>query len=168
MVELMDAHQDNTLYKAETVVADNKYVTIENYLSCHDRAVKAHMPDLKKAQENRSIKEGIYRDDKFTYDSQSDTYLCPAGVRLKRKSLHKSRQSLDYQAPKKECAQCLLRPQCTRNKSGRTVKRHLRQAELDLMRTQAQFTEDRRDLQTQQPDCERTRSGRHLMERTFW
>ena len=170
MIELMDAHQDNTLYKAETVVADNKYGTIENYLSCHDRAVKAHMPDLKKAQENRSIKEGIYRDDKFTYDSQSDTYLCPAGVSLKKKSLHKNRQSLDYQAPKKECAQCLLRPQCTRSKSGRTVKRHLRQEELDLMRAQAQLVEARRDLQTRQHLMERTfaRSKRYGYDRSRW
>ena len=33
MTELMDAHQDSTLHKAETVVADSKYGTIENFLS---------------------------------------------------------------------------------------------------------------------------------------
>ena len=42
MTELMDAHQDNTLHKAETVVADSKYGTIENFLSCYDRAVSAY------------------------------------------------------------------------------------------------------------------------------
>ncbi|MBT9130299.1 MAG: hypothetical protein DDT42_00410 [candidate division WS2 bacterium] len=69
----------------------------------------------------------------------------------------KSKQSLDYGAPKKECAKCLLRPECTKNQSGRTVKRHLRQDELDLLRDQAQLVEARRDLQTRQ----------HLMERSF-
>jgi hypothetical protein len=42
----------------------------------------------------------------------------------------------DYGAPKKVCADCELREQCTRNKSGRTVKRHLRQDELNAMREQ--------------------------------
>ena len=63
MTELMDAHQDNTLHKkAETVVADSKYGTIENFLSCYGQGSEAHIPDLKKAQENRHIKRGhIFR-----------------------------------------------------------------------------------------------------------
>lgn len=157
MTELMDAHQDNTLHKAETVVADSKYGTIENYLSCYDRAVKAHIPDLKKAQENRHIKEGIYSEDKFTYDSQTDTYLCPSGVSLKKKSLHESRQSIDYAAPKKECSKCELKPQCTQNKSGRTIKRHLRQDKLDIMRANVRLKAAKKDIRTRQ----------HLMERSF-
>lgn len=157
MTELMDAHQDNTLHKAETVVADSKYGTIENFLSCYDRAVRAHMPDLKKAQENRHIKEGIYSEDKFTYDSQTDTYLCPSGISLKKKSLHDSRQSMDYGAPKKECSKCILKPQCTRNKSGRTVKRHFRQGEIDYMRMMSKATSAKTNIKTRQ----------HLMERSF-
>lgn len=170
MIELMNAHQSNTLHQAEIVVADSKYGTIENFLSCYDRAVKAHIPDLKKAQESRHIKEGIYSDDKFTYDRESDTYLCPSRVRLKRRSVHKRRQSLDYGAPKKECAQCILRPECTKNKSGRTVKRHFRQDELDLMRAKSQLAEARRDLQTRQHLMERSfaRSKRYGYDRSRW
>ena len=76
----------------------------------------------------------IFPEERFEYDRDSDTYRCPAGNRLKPKSFHAHRQSRDYAAPKKICASCYLREQCTRNKSGRTIKRHLRQEDLERMR----------------------------------
>lgn len=66
-------------------------------------------------------------------------------------------QSRDYAAPKKVCAACSLREQCTQNKSRRTVKRHLRQEELDAMREASRSRQARRDIKVRQ----------HLMERTF-
>jgi len=157
LTELMEMHQENTLRHTEVVVADSKYGTIENFLSCHDRGVKAHIPDLKKTQENRYTRRGIYTEDKFIYDSQTDSYLCPAGSRLKRKSTHKSRQSIDYSATWKVCDNCQLREQCTKNKSGRTVKRHFKQDEIDHMRAIAESRQSKRDIRTRQ----------HLMERSF-
>jgi hypothetical protein len=68
-----------------------------------------------------------------------------------------NRQSRDYAAPKKICASCNLREQCTKNKSGRTVKRHLRQEELERMREASRSAQARRDIKTRQ----------HLMERSF-
>lgn len=153
MVSLMDGHQENTKSKAETVVADSKYGTIGNYLACYDRGVKAHIPDLKKKQRDN----GIFPDNKFTYDRETDTYICPANKRLKRKTLHKARQSMDYAAPKSDCDNCGLRPQCTKNKAGRTVKRHLRQQEIDYMRAMTRTTLSKKDIRTRQ----------HLMERSF-
>jgi hypothetical protein len=50
-----------------------------------------------------------------------------------------------------------LREQCTKNKSGRTIKCHLRQAELDKMREASRSPKARRDIKTRQ----------HLMERSF-
>ena len=67
------------------------------------------------------------------------------------------RESQDYGAPKKVCAVCPLREQCTTNKSGRTVKRHLRQEELDRMREASRSSKSKRDLRIRQ----------HLMERSF-
>ncbi len=157
MVSLMDGHQENTKAKAETIVADSKYGTIGNYLASYDRGVKAHIPDLKKKQRGKGSRSGIFPDNEFTYDRETDTYTCPAGKRLRRKTLHKARQSMDYAASKKECEICKKRPQCTRNKSGRTVKRHLRQDELDYMRALTQTTLSKKDIRTRQ----------HLMERSF-
>jgi len=91
------------------------------------------------------------------YDPQTDTYRCPAGNLLKRKSLHLQRESSDYGAPKKVCAACGLRDQCTKNKTGRTVKRHLRQDELNALRDRSRSAEAKQDIKTRQ----------HLMERSF-
>ncbi len=46
MQSLIDSHQNNTGRKAETAVADSKYGTIENYLACQDRGIKAHFNSL--------------------------------------------------------------------------------------------------------------------------
>jgi len=157
MLPLLEKHEATTGTKADTVVADSKYGTIDNYLACHDRGIKAHMSDMGKANSKRLAKLKIFQDDQFQYDSQSDTFQCPAGSLLKRKSLHINRESSDYAAPKKVCAVCELRGQCTRNKAGRTVKRHLRQDDLNAMRQRSQSVEARQDIKTRQ----------HLMERSF-
>ncbi len=169
LTALMDQHQDNTGRRAETVVADSKYGTIENFLTCNDRGVKAHMPDLKRLQDKVG-RLGIYGEDKFKYEQDTDTYMCPAGIRLKRKSLHEDRQSVDYGAPKKECSQCAQRESCTRNKSGRTLKRHLRQNDLDLMRANARSSAAKRDIRTRQHLMERSfaRSKRYGYDRSRW
>ena len=157
MTSLMDRHQENTGIKAETVVADSKYGTIKNYLSCYDRGVKAHLPDLNKHLDSKGSRNGIFSDKAFTYERETDTYLCPSGKSLKRKTLHKERQSVDYSGSSKECISCELKPQCTRSKAGRTIKRHLRQDELDQMRALSKTPLSKQDIKTRQ----------HLMERSF-
>ena len=157
MTSLMESHHENTETEAKTVVADSKYGTINNYLSCHDRGVKAHIPDLKKKQQKSGLRTGIYSDNRFFYDKETDTYECPAGNRLKRRKVHKLRQSVEYAASKVECEKCELRQHCTKSKTGRTVKRHVRQEELDSMRALAGSAESKRDITTRH----------HLMERSF-
>ena len=134
MLPLLEKHQATTGTKVETVVADSKYGTIDNFLSCHDQGIQAHIPDLLKIVHKRAAQLGIFTEDRFKYDPCTDTYRCPAGTLMKPKSLHIHRSSRDYAAPKKVCAACELRDQCTKNKAGRTIKRHLRQEELDTMR----------------------------------
>ena len=157
LTSLMDRHQANTGKRAETVVADSKYGTIDNFLACYDRGVKAHIPNLDRNRKNKGRRQSIFSEDRFSYDPKTDTYRCPAGKILKRRSLHKNRQSIDYSATRKECKRCALRPQCTSNKSGRTIKRHLRQNELDQMRSLTKTAASRRDI----------RMRKHLIERTF-
>lgn len=157
MIPLIDKHRGNTGINAETVVADSKYGTINNYLSCYDRGVRAHIPDLKKVQGDKGRREGIFTEKSFLYDKDTDTYQCPAGKQLMAQKLHKDRQSIDYAASKKECTGCELRPKCTRNKNGRTIKRHLRQSEVDQMRAIANTVLSKKDIKTRQ----------HLMERSF-
>jgi transposase len=157
MFPLLDQHEATTGIDVSTVVADSKYGTIDNFLGCHDRELQAHIPDLAAVTRRRAVKRNIFSEERFQYDAATDTYVCPAGNRLKPKSLHQDRQSRDYAAPKKVCAACHLRAQCTQNKTGRTIKRHLRQVDLDKMRQASRSIHAKRDLKTRQ----------HLMERSF-
>lgn len=157
LIPLLEGHHANTGTMAETVVADSKYGTVGNFLDCSRIGVRAHIPDLGESSKRRTEKRMIFTEERFQYDRESDTYRCPAGNLLKPKSLHMSRQSRDYAAPKKICGACRLRERCTKNKSGRTIKRHLSQEELDRMREGSRSSQAKRDLKTRQ----------HLMERSF-
>jgi hypothetical protein len=157
MVPLLERHHSNTGISADTAVADSKYGTIDNFLACYDLGVQAHMPDLRESSVKRTEKLKIFSEERFEYDLESDTYRCPAGQLLKPRSLHSNRQSRDYAASRKVCATCHLREQCTKNKSGRTIKRHLRQEHLDKMREASRLAKAKRDIKTRQ----------HLMERSF-
>ena len=170
MIQLLEQHKMNTSVSIDTIVADSKYGTIDNFLACHDRGIQAHIPDLRKVSVNRSRKLKIFHEDRFQYDPERDVYHCPAGKELKLKSLHKSRQSMDYAAPKKECAACQIREKCTRNKAGRTVKRHLRESELNMMRNASRSSKSKRDIKTRQHLMERSfaRSTRYDFDRARW
>src|SRR4030043_324996 len=170
MIPLLESHHFNTGIKADTVVADSKYGTIDNFLTCHDLGVEAHMPDLREALLKGAQKQKIFGEERFEYDRESDIYRCPAGQRLKPKSLHIHRQSRDYAASKKICAACDLREQCTKNKSGRTIKRHLRQEELDRMREARRSAQAKRDIKMRQALMGRSyaRGTRYDFDRARW
>ncbi|MBF8302162.1 MAG: transposase, family protein, partial [Candidatus Dadabacteria bacterium] len=60
MLWLIDTHQLNTETNVETVVADSKYETINNYLGCYDRGIRAHISDLKEVQGNSGLRGNIF------------------------------------------------------------------------------------------------------------
>jgi transposase len=154
---LIEQHQENTEKAVETVVADSKYGTVENFLHCHDRQIAAHIPDLKKQQEKSGSRVGIFPEEAFIYEAQTDTYQCPAGQCLSLRRHHTRRQSVEYVCDRKTFRSCPLRNQCTRSRTGRSIKRHLRQEDLNQMRAEAGSIASKKDLRIRQ----------HLMERSF-
>ncbi len=154
---MLESHRNNTGTAVKTVVADSKYGTVENFLACKDRGIRPHMPDLKRSQEKGGKRHGIFSNSEFTFDLESNTYICPAGKRLRLKSRRLKKQSMDYSARAVDCNACALRSQCTRNKTGRTIKRYFRQDEIEVMRAMGQTKKAKQDLKTRQ----------HLMERSF-
>jgi len=157
MKYLMDSHHVNTGRSAEVVVADSKYGTVENYLACYDWGVRAHFSSLEETQRGKGRQEGIFPKEMFTYNDKDDTFTCPAGQVLKKRSYKKKRQHYEYAALAEACNGCHLKEECTRSKTGRTLKRHVRQEELDLVLEQAKGRRAREDIKTRQ----------HLMERSF-
>lgn len=49
MIPLIECHKTNTEIKADTVVGDSKYGTIENFLACRDLGINAQSPDLRQS-----------------------------------------------------------------------------------------------------------------------
>jgi Transposase DDE domain len=153
---LLDQHEKNTRCQAQIVIADHKYGTIENYVACQARGITTHMGDAGiKAHSGHD--HTIFGDEAFNYDAGKDVYLCPAGQVLKPRRMHPIRRTIEYKAPARVCAGCVLRAQCTRSSHGRTVQRHEKQAALDVARTQAHSLAAKRDRKRRH----------HLMERSL-
>ena len=157
LITLIDQHEKNTRCSAQTVVADHKYGTNENYVACQAREITTHMGEATRNTANTGRKEGIFGDEAFTYDPVQNIYRCPAGQILKPRRVHPVRRTLEYKAPARVCAACALRAQCTRSHHGRTVQRHENQEALNVARAQAQSFAARRNRKRRQ----------HLMEASF-
>jgi transposase len=156
LMGLLDQHENNVQCQARIVIADHKYGTTENYVACQERGITTHMGDAGiKAHSGHD--HTIFADEAFTYDAACDVYRCPAGQTLKPRRMHPIRRTIEYKAPARVCAGCLLRAQCTRSSHGRTVQRHQNQAALDVARVQAHSLAARRNRKRRH----------HLMERSF-
>jgi transposase len=168
--DMIEAHEQNTQQKLETTVADSKYGTIDNFLLCRDRKVKAHIPSIEKTHRGKGRQKGIFPKEAFCYDPETDTFTCPAGQILRRRSYFKKRKHYEYKASAKVCAQCELRDKCTKAKDSRTLKRHIRQNELDVMVKESESTNARRDIKHRQDLSERSFawSTRYGFKRARW
>jgi len=168
--KVVATHEQNTERKVETVVADSRYGTIENYLMCHDAGIQAHIPSLEKSQRGTGRREDIFPKDAFRYDRKGDIFICPAGRRLRRRHFYRDRNHFEYLASSGVCSHCRLKPKCTRSKIGRTLKRHARQEELDWQLKRSRSPVAQKDLQTRQHLSERSfaRSVRYGYKRARW
>jgi len=102
MGSLIEAHEKNTEVTVTTVVADSKYGTKENLLLCHDKDIQAHVPTIKAITSTTSSRNGIFPEERFTYDKTRDAYTCPAKKLLRKRTLHEDKQNIEYAASKKD------------------------------------------------------------------
>lgn len=146
MMDLVDQHERNTQMKADTVVGDKQYGTTANFRACSKRGLRSHMGDLKASQEGTGRRAGIFSEEDFAYDAQTDTYRCPAGEVLKRRHYMKHRKAYEYVADREVCRDCSLRDRCTRAKTiGRSIKRHEDHEAIQVARAQSHSAEAKRD-----------------------
>lgn len=154
---LIDQHENCTGKTVKTAVADSKYGTIDNYLACHDHNVAPHFEPVDKGRRGRGRRKGIFEPSQFVYNPDEDHFICPAGEVLKLRKFKEKRNHFEYSLPGKVCNNCDLKRQCTRSKQGRTIKRHIRQEDLDQMLIRSQSRQAKSDIHKRQ----------HLMERSF-
>jgi len=168
--EMIDIHQQNTATKPDTIVADTKYGTIDNYLHYYDEGIKTHIPSVEESHKRSGSKKGIFTKEEFSYDPDADIFICPAGQILTRRKYKKKRKHYEYKASPKACNKCDIKDKCTRSKSGRTLKRHERQDELDGIVQRTKSRQSKKDLKTRQHLSERSfaRSTRYGFKRARW
>ena len=157
LTSLIESHEANTGRSVKTAVADSKYGTNDNFLACCERDIAPHFEALDKSHRGKGRRKGIFEPHEFVYNPEDDLFICPAGELLEPRKVKKKRNQVEYAAAAKICNQCRLKPRCTRSKQGRTLKRHLRQEELEQMLAASQSRSSRRDIHKRQ----------HLMERSF-
>jgi hypothetical protein len=111
-------------------VADKGYFKIEDIEACAKAGIVPYVP---RPQRGPSVKAGYFRKDEFSYDADSDSYVCPAGQRLYpySSSLLRSLKKINY-VNKLACDDCKIRSQCTAGKF-RSVSRLENEAVLDRM-----------------------------------
>jgi transposase len=157
LMGLIEAHEDTTDQAVRTVIADARYGNLSNLISCQKAGIEAHVKLLGESIRGKGRSEGIYCDERFSYDAQSNTYRCPANQIMKPRRLHPQRLTWEYVTAKGTCLVCKLRALCTRSRTGRTIHRHRDQELLEKARKIASSKSAQRDLKRRQ----------HLMERSF-
>jgi len=168
LFDMLEIHEKNTEAAVKTVVADSRYGITNNYLMCHDLNIEAHIPSLEETQKGRN--KEIISSGEFSYDKGKDAYICPAGQILDKKRYHKKRDSFDYYTLPRVCKACHLKENCTRSKTSRSVKRHLRQDELDIMREKSRSRQSKQDIKKRQDLSERSfaQSTRYGFKQARW
>jgi transposase len=121
LLGLIEAHEDTTDQTVRTVIADARYGSVSNLISCQKAGIRAHLKLLGDSNRGKGRSAGIYSDEYFSYDAQSNTYRCPANQIMKPRRLHPKRLTWEYVTAKGACLVCKLRALCTRSRTGRTL-----------------------------------------------
>jgi transposase len=157
LLALIEAHQDITGQAVGTVIADSRYGSVANLLECQKAKIRAHLKLLGDSHRGKGRSAGIYPEERFIYEPETNTYRCPANELMKPRRLHPQRLSWEYVTAKGVCLACKLRSLCTRSRIGRTIHRHRDQELLDQARKIARSKAAQEDLKRRQ----------HLIERSF-
>ena len=168
LLDLIDQHETNTGKKVEKVVGDHKYGTQDNFVACQQRGISTHLGDLQVriiiTHEGSFPKAPLFR-------SSERHFSLSGGRDFNAAAADRVRHTMEYKARSGACAACVLRPQCTRAKFGRTLKRHEHQAALDLARKQAHSRAARRDRRRRQQLMEQSfadATNNHHFKRARW
>ena len=114
-----------------TEIADAGYYKSDDLLSLNSSNIKALVP---KPKTSNSSGCANFSKDSFSFDTQKDAYICPAGHELtfSRKSTETrngiSNQYKIYSGTK--CTSCPFLDKCTKSINGRSIKRNIKEDKL--------------------------------------
>lgn len=149
LVPALDAIEKNLGKLPDQVVVDAGNTSRENIMAVADKeidligSVTDRALDALASLKRRGVSEGFYPD-RFGYDPQSDSFLCPAGKTLVyySKETLPGKVSYYYRASIDECAACPFRPQCSPDtKHGRMVSRLVEDPRVEAFKRRMQSDE---------------------------
>ncbi len=124
--------------EALTVFADKGYYKGEEVAACVANGITPIMP---KCLTSGNKANGLFDKRHFVYDTNSNTYQCPAGeILIERfRTLEKGKNLIAYWSS--NCKSCALKPSCTTS-GQRRIKRWENEAVLDQMQTRLESMPD--------------------------
>jgi len=110
----------------EKMSLDNGYLSGANLESFEGTGIDVYIATGKGEKVDPDSLDKTKRDIKksdFSYDDETDSFICPAGQRVELKTRGKDGTKI-YQANKAECDICVYKPGCCKSKKGeaRTIK----------------------------------------------
>jgi transposase len=119
------------------VTADGTYGTAENIEAVERSGIRAYL-----VPHEAGGRVGFFRKSEFAYDPAKDLYVCPAGETLRAlgdaEDIRSRGKIVTYRAKASVCAECLLKPGCTTNKNGRSLRRSPKDEYIDIVRAYMQ------------------------------
>ena len=107
-------------------------------------------PYLPKANTSANRQRGLFTKQHFAYDTEHDSYRCPAGHSLSyRFTTVEQGRAIRYYANPAACRQCPLKGRCTRNKSSRRITRWVDEHLLEAMQGRVRAHPDKLGLRKQ-------------------
>jgi transposase/IS5 family transposase len=119
LAEVLWQHRRLSRLGVPAVVADAKYGTTVNFLYLGQLGIPTFIPTTRFG----NMRQDIWGREYFTWLSEEDAYLCPAGQKLRRYTNLRGTGRVQYRAPKGSCAVCPFREQCTPSGRERTLHR---------------------------------------------
>jgi len=130
--------------KPRWLAGDTAYGSADNLgWLVHKKGIQPHVPVIDKSKRD----DGTFSRTDFAFDSDTNTYLCPAGKRLKQVGRHYADDALRYFADRGTCEACPMKERCCPNSVRRKVTRSIHEPARDVARALAEteaFEETRR------------------------
>jgi transposase len=130
--------------KPRWLAGDTAYGSAENLgWLVHKKGIEPHIPVIDKSKRD----DGTFSRTDFAFDSETNTYICPAGKALKQVGHHYADDALRYFADRGACEACSMKDRCCPNSIRRKVTRSIHEPARNVARALAEteaFEETRR------------------------
>ncbi len=116
--------KDEDSFEQADTLADSNYLSPTNLQACIDEHLNAYIPDQQFRQRDPRFVDGEinFSIADFTYNEQADSYTCPEGKTLERKSDVKragQKYYRSYAASEEACQSCRFRHRCLVKKNAK-------------------------------------------------